>query len=736
MDIMPTTLFRGNSLDKNNVGNSPPGNTSPILATRKPLLLTSAHRVKVLPKWQCNTSFDNNLCGHFSSPFSNSPIKEEARISPMLSPIVSQSMDESDDDNGENVSDVCAPKIRRLNLGTSQHNCRNYFNDVMKKSGEGSNIISPTMDIMPTTLFCGNSLDKNNVGNSPPSNTSPILATRKPLLLTSAHRVKVLPKWQCNTSFDNNSCGHFSSPFSNSPIKEEARISPMLSPIVSQSMDESDDDNGENVSDVCAPKIRQLNLGTSQHNCRNYFNDVMKKSGEGSNIISPTDVSSFRSLSFENDGGDSNNSHYSIPVIRRVISHPTSPLIISPTNVSCRPLSFEDNGGDSNNFNYSIPAIRRVISYPTSPPTTRRKSIDHQSEHKSTSSTLPAITTTAPVLKRKSRICPNPNISIDTTNKTRSRLIQDFEVVGTLGEGDFGTVYSCISRLDRRPYAVKATKCQARGTSDRERMLREVHALAALSDSSDSAAFHIVRYHQAWMEENRLFIQTELCTSTLRKEMTTGRKGCNVLALRLDVTRQFKLLREMLLALDFVHRNGMVHLDIKPENIFVKNNQYKLGDFGLVAKSSVRARGVEGDVDEGDSRYMCLDLLQGNHQDLTKCDIFSLGATMYEITLGRALPAHGEEWQEIRSGKLFSLTHAYTEPCAIVRLMMNPKGEDRPTAAELLRRRQLLSKDEKRLVLERNKVREANMALAVKEAKLKELICPSRTSLKRSRTLN
>ena len=471
---------------------------------------------------------------------------------------------------------------------------------------------------MPTTLFRNNSLDKNIVGNSPPGNTPPRLATRKPMLLTSAHRVKVLPKWQCNTSFDNNLYGHFSSPFSNSPIKEEPRISPMLIPIVSLSTDENDDDNGEYASEVYAPKIRRLNLGTSQHNCRNSFNDIMRKSGEDSNIISPTDVSSFRSLLFENDGGDSDNSHYSIPVIRRVISDPTSPLNISPTDVSCRPLSFEVNGGDSNNSNYSIPVIRRVISFPTSPLTARRKNIDHQSDHKSTSSTLPAITTTAPVLKRKSRIRSNSDISIDTTNKTRSRLIQDFEVVGPLGDGDFGTVYSCISRLDRRPYAVKATKSQARGTSDRERMLREVHALAALSDSSDSAAFHIVRYHQAWMEENRLFIQTELCTSTLRKEMTTGRKGCSVSALRLDVTRQFKLLREMLLALDFVHRNGMVHLDIKPENIFVKNNQYKLGDFGLAAKSSVRARGVEGDVDEGDSRYLCLDLLQGNHQDLTK----------------------------------------------------------------------------------------------------------------------
>ena len=129
-----------------------------------------------------------------------------------------------------------------------------------------------------------------------------------------------------------------------------------------------------------------------------------------------------------------------------------------------------------------------------------------------------------------------------------------------------------------------------------------MYALAALSDQADTAAFHIVRYHQAWMEENRLYIQTELCTSTLQMEMG-----------RISIQRKWKLLREMLLALKFIHRNGMVHLDIKPENIFIKNDQFKLGDFGLVSKITSHS-----DVEEGDSRYMSKELLSGDHEDLTK----------------------------------------------------------------------------------------------------------------------
>jgi wee1-like protein kinase len=131
-----------------------------------------------------------------------------------------------------------------------------------------------------------------------------------------------------------------------------------------------------------------------------------------------------------------------------------------------------------------------------------------------------------------------------------------------------------------------------------------VYALAALSDQADTAAFHIVRYHQAWMEENRLYIQTELCSFTLDAEMRRG---------PMSVERRYKLLREVLLALEFIHRNGMVHLDIKPENVFVKNDQYKLGDFGLVSLTH-----SSKDVEEGDSRYMSMELLSGDHSDLTK----------------------------------------------------------------------------------------------------------------------
>ena len=148
----------------------------------------------------------------------------------------------------------------------------------------------------------------------------------------------------------------------------------------------------------------------------------------------------------------------------------------------------------------------------------------------------------------------SPQPSPPQPTSSFSRFVADFEVVGTLGNGSFGCVYKVRNRMDKRMYAIKAAKREARGDTDRDRMLQEVYALAALSDDTTAAAMHIVGYHQAWMEGNRLYIQTELCDGSLEMEMREG---------MMDEKRRYKVLREMLLALDLVHKSGMIHLDIK-----------------------------------------------------------------------------------------------------------------------------------------------------------------------------
>ena len=218
------------------------------------------------------------------------------------------------------------------------------------------------------------------------------------------------------------------------------------------------------------------------------------------------------------------------------------------------------------------------------------------------------------------------------------------------------------------------------------RMLREVFALAALCQQDDFRTFHIVRYQQAWLEDDgTLYIQTELCSATLRDEMSNETKT-------IDVS---KLLREVLLALELVHQQGMVHLDIKPENIFVsKNGLYKLGDFGMANAftESGRKSSATPEIEEGDSRYMSKDLLDFSPKDLTKCDIFSLGATLYEVCLGKSLPTCGDEWQDLRNGKLDKGING-VEFGDIIKEMMHPDADKRPSATDLLSRDALCSSD-------------------------------------------
>jgi serine/threonine protein kinase len=94
-----------------------------------------------------------------------------------------------------------------------------------------------------------------------------------------------------------------------------------------------------------------------------------------------------------------------------------------------------------------------------------------------------------------------------------SRFDYEFQAQGVLGSGGFGTVYKCRKRLDGCLYAVKVTNQRFRGELDKEHVLKEVYALAALCNSDDNP--HIVRYFSAWVEDARLYIQTELCDMSL-----------------------------------------------------------------------------------------------------------------------------------------------------------------------------------------------------------------------------
>ena len=96
-----------------------------------------------------------------------------------------------------------------------------------------------------------------------------------------------------------------------------------------------------------------------------------------------------------------------------------------------------------------------------------------------------------------------------------SRLRADFVDLGVLGRGGFCKVFKVISRLDGSQYAVKRTERKLQSERERREALREVQAMAGLDGGADRGGEHVVRYFGCWMEYDHLYIQLELCDTTL-----------------------------------------------------------------------------------------------------------------------------------------------------------------------------------------------------------------------------
>eukprot|EP00742_Colponemidia_sp_Colp-10_P012747 GILJ01014348.1.p1 GENE.GILJ01014348.1~~GILJ01014348.1.p1 ORF type:complete len:517 (+),score=90.51 GILJ01014348.1:191-1741(+) len=270
-----------------------------------------------------------------------------------------------------------------------------------------------------------------------------------------------------------------------------------------------------------------------------------------------------------------------------------------------------------------------------------------------------------------------------------SRYEVDFIDLEEIGHGSFGSVHKVRNRLDGCLYAVKRTRNQFRGEADKKHVLKEVFALAALSSSDNP---HIVRYFGAWIEGDRLYMQTELCQKSLSGQVKSG---------ELFTEEKLRtLIRHVNLGLEHLHSSGVVHLDIKPENILLSfSGQYKIGDLGLVTLANTC-----GEVTEGDSRYLAHELLHEDFRALPKADIFSLGAMVYEIMIGRPLPPNGDEWRDLRENRhhIESLPNYSTEFKQLIASMLHPDPEQRPSSSFLLHHPLLRSETEEQLERERS----------------------------------
>lgn len=255
-------------------------------------------------------------------------------------------------------------------------------------------------------------------------------------------------------------------------------------------------------------------------------------------------------------------------------------------------------------------------------------------------------------------------------SRPESFFQQSFQRLGRLGHGSYGEVFKVRSKEDGRLYAIKRSMSPFRGPKDRARKLAEVGGHEKVGQHP-----RCVRLEQAWEEGGILYLQTELCGPSLQQH-------CEAWGTGLPEAQVWGYLRDTLLALAHLHGQGLVHLDVKPANIFLgPRGRCKLGDFGLLVELGTSGA---GEAQEGDPRYMAPELLQGSYG--TAADVFSLGLTVLEVACNMELPHGGEGWQQLRQDYLPPEFTAglSSELRSVLTMMLEPDPKLRATAEALL----------------------------------------------------
>ncbi len=208
--------------------------------------------------------------------------------------------------------------------------------------------------------------------------------------------------------------------------------------------------------------------------------------------------------------------------------------------------------------------------------------------------------------------------------------IGDYRIEALLGEGGMGQVFRVRNLLSDRVEAMKIVLPQLDGSQSLpERFLREIRVLASLDHP------HIVSMRTALRVDNRVALVMELVDGTslysrLRKE-------------GLVLGNALRYVGQVLGALNYAHTRGVVHRDIKPDNILVTNEGItKLTDFGVAFLSGDRGLTSTGAA-VGSLHYMSPEQVRGSTVD-GRSDIYSVGITLYELTTGKRAIQGDSSW--------------------------------------------------------------------------------------------
>lgn len=206
-----------------------------------------------------------------------------------------------------------------------------------------------------------------------------------------------------------------------------------------------------------------------------------------------------------------------------------------------------------------------------------------------------------------------------------------YQLLETLGRGNFGKVRRAIHLYTQQQYAVKVVsasmlKEDLPGNLD---IRREMSILRALSHPN------IIQLHEVMVSGSRIYLVMDLAT---------GGDFFNIICKgRLKERLARKFFRQLVDAVHYCHMNGVYHRDLKPENMLVSNGNLKVTDFGFSAMKDHGRLLLQTNC--GSPHYCAPEVWNGsqNGYDGRKSDAFSVGVILFVLLSGHLPFSNGNE---------------------------------------------------------------------------------------------
>jgi TolB-like protein/Flp pilus assembly protein TadD len=207
--------------------------------------------------------------------------------------------------------------------------------------------------------------------------------------------------------------------------------------------------------------------------------------------------------------------------------------------------------------------------------------------------------------------------------RAQRALADRYAIERELGRGGMATVYLADDLRHGRQVAVKVLHARPSSPLAAERFLREIRISASLTHP------HILPLHESGEADGLLyFVMPYVAGESLRVRLE--REG------RLPIDEAVRIAGEVAGALDTAHRQGVIHRDVKPENILIEEGHAVVADFGI-ARAMTAAGGERVTADGlpiGTPWYMSPEQIRGSKEIDGRSDLYSLACVLYEMIIG------------------------------------------------------------------------------------------------------